>query len=128
VSKVTDANEYRRKVRKIIELPSGAVFEIRKLSPLRMAEVIDIGDGVDQVKIANSIRDNLVTLMRVVIPSCVVRPKIVLYDTDKKGELSFDDLEPDDLYALLDQVYEHSGLGPDEIEEREDFPEEQDAE
>jgi len=120
---VTSADEYRARQRKIVTLPSGFVFEIRKMSPLTFAEMFELvgaspndPQGVAEEKV----RENVYEILKLVIPKCVVSPKISLEATDE-DVLALEDLDMDDFFALLDEISTFSGLGAEDMEERQSF-------
>jgi len=128
-SKFTTPAEYREKSRKSVELPSGATFEIRKISPLVYSEILEkIGVKpleADNPEAENIIRERILDVMKYAIPKCVVRPRIAISpDVNDESVLDFDDLDLGDVRVLLDVVYEFSGLTPEANEERENFREE----
>ncbi len=120
---VTTVKEYIAKQRKMVELPSGFVFEIRKMSPLtftKMFELIGVRPNETKEETEEKIQGGLQEILELVIPVCVVNPRIVL-GLAGENELSLDDLDMDDFLALLDEITEFSGLGKEDVEERESF-------
>ena len=120
--KITSPKEYLKGQRKQITLPSGAVFEIRKLSPIAFGEVLKIMGPETARDMDDIVRDKIVDIMKVIVPRCVVKPKITLEETDDKDKLSLEDLEMQDVFALLDEVYAFSGLSTEDVEEKKSFP------
>ncbi len=119
----TSAKEYRARQRKTITLPSGFVFEIRKMSPLVFTKMFDlIGvTGSDSSEVAKKkVQEGLQKILELVIPRCVIKPKISL-EPAGEDELSLDDLEMDDFLMLLEEITTFSGLSEGSIEERESF-------
>ena len=121
--KITSPKEYLKGQRKKITLPSGAVFEIRKLSPIAFGEILKITGPETARDMDDVIRDKIVDIMKVIVPRCVVKPKITLEETDDEDKLSLEDLEMQDVFALLDEVYAFSGLSTEDTEERKSFRE-----
>lgn len=124
--KVTSASEYRKKSRMLVELPSGAVFEIRKLSPLVYGEALEqVGispaEGAEQVDAV--VRKNIFSLMKLIVPKCVISPKISV-SPSSDDELDYEDIELADLTRLMDEIYKFSGLTVEAEQEREEFREE----
>ncbi len=120
---VTTVKEYVAKQRKMVKLPSGFVFEIRKMSPLtftKMFELIGVRPNETEEETEKKVQEGLQGILELVIPVCVVRPRIVLGPAGK-DELSLDDLDMDDFLALLDEITEFSGLDKKSVEERESF-------
>lgn len=122
--KITSPKEYLKGQRKRITLPSGALFEIRKLSPVAFGEILKIMGPETARDMDDVIRDKIVDIMKVIVPRCVVKPKITLEDTGDEDKLSLEDLEMQDVFALLDEVYAFSGLTTEDVEERKSFREE----
>ena len=128
--KVTSASEYRKGKRTVVELPSGATFEIRKLSPLAFGELlnfIEVREGATEEETTAKVRGEIVNIMKTIIPQCIVTPKIVFdanmteKEMDKKNIIDFADLDLNDVFVLLDAVYEFSGLTEEAAEERTRF-------
>jgi len=129
--KIATAKEYRKAMTKVIRLPSGFYFRIRKMSPQAMAQLMDIYGEVlprgrreltpeEREKIREIGHEKFAEILKIVIPSCVVEPKIVENATSE-DELSLDDLSSDDLFALLDEITAFSGLTVEAAKERETF-------
>ena len=119
--KITSPKEYLKGQRKKITLPSGAVFEIRKLSPIAFGEILKITGPETARDMDDVIRDKIVDIMKIIVPRCVVKPKITLEETDDEDSLSLEDLEMQDVFALLDEVYAFSGLSTEDTKERKSF-------
>ncbi len=120
---VTTVKEYVAKQRKKVELPSGFVFEIRKMSPLtftKMFELIGVSSVDNEEETERKIQEGLQGILELVIPVCVVKPKIVIGDAGE-DELSLDDLDMDDFLALLEEITDFSGLDKESVEGRESF-------
>jgi len=123
--KTTSPAEYRKKSRKIVELPSGAVFEIRKLSPLvygAALEKMGVKADTSPDSAESVVRENIFELMKTVVPKCVMSPKVAV-DPVSEDELDYEDIELADLTMLLDEIYKFSGLSVQAQEEREEFRE-----
>ena len=110
----------------MIELPSGFVFEIRKMPPLvyaKMTDLIGVRSNDSPEVIEEKVQKGQRAMMELVVPRCVVKPKIVL-ENPKEDELTIDDLEMGDFLALLEEISEFSGISKESIEERESFRDE----
>ena len=127
---ITSASEYRKGKRHEVELPSGARFEIRKLSPLAFGELlkfIEVREGATEEETTAKVRGEIVNIMKTIIPQCVVTPTIVFdanmteEEMDEKNVIDFADLDLNDVFVLLDAVYEFSGLTEEAAEERTKF-------
>lgn len=124
MDEVTSAKAYRERQRKIVTLPSGFVFEIKKMSPLtftKMFELIGVGTDVTGERAEEMVKEKLYDVLKLIIPECVVNPKIVLESTDDEDALALEDLEMDDFFALLNEISEFSGLGEESIKDRDRF-------
>lgn len=124
MDEITLASEYRAKQRKIVTLPSGFTFEIRKMSPLVFAKMFDVlgyEANVSKEQTESIIKEKLEEILKLIIPNCVVKPKISLEPTDDEEVLCLEDLEMDDFYTLLDEISNFSGLSEDDMKERELF-------
>jgi len=120
----TSASEYRAGQRRMVTLPSGYVFEIRKMSPLTFSElfnVIGVEANASEEVAAERVRENLVEVIKVVIPKCVVKPKIALEASDDEDVLSLEDLDMDDFTVLFEEISAFSGIGEKETDDRESF-------
>jgi len=125
------AEEYRKRVRKTVEAPSGFKFVIRKLNLKTLARLMEVygetptGDLSEKQKalLADKLKGRLEDIVEVVLPNCIVKPKVVLNETTKKDELALADLEPDDLIFLVNTITDFSGLTGEAAEERKSFPE-----
>lgn len=128
MSKIATASEYRKKQRKLVELPSGFIFEIRKLSPIAYGEVLDkMGIKPTQAnseEAENIIRDRMLDVMKLVLPEGVVSPKIAI-ESDDEDVLLFSDLDLNDVTVLLEEIYDFSGLTSEAQVEREEFREDE---
>ena len=130
---ITSAKKYREGKTKVVTLPSGDVFMIKKPGGRTMAKVsqlfeinIDLQDNPSKEEIAKELaglhlQDNLVEIMDLLIPGCVVEPKVSLVETHDEHTLFIDDIEYNDLYALLDEIMAFSGLSEQSMKERESF-------
>ena len=108
----------------MVTLPSGYVFEIRKMSPLTFSElfnVIGVEANASEEVAAERVRENLVEVIKVVIPKCVVKPKIALEASDDEDVLSLEDLDMDDFTVLFEEISAFSGIGEKETDDRESF-------
>lgn len=123
--KITSAKEYRNARRHEVELPSGAVFVIRKLSPMAFTDLLNIfGDvTLTQEQATATVRENIVGIMKAIIPKCVVSPKVSFEYTEDEDVLYMEDIEPEDMFALLDAVYSFSGITAEASVERQNFRE-----
>ncbi|RLG45123.1 MAG: hypothetical protein DRN81_02665 [Thermoproteota archaeon] len=128
---VTTAKEYREKMTKIVTLPSGFNFRIRKMPPLALAKLMSIYDEAlpatgreltpeEEEKMKEIGKRRFAEIIKVVIPDCIVEPKVSL-NPSSEDELSLDDLAADDIFKLLDEIMEFSGLGEAAKKARESF-------
>ena len=100
--------EDRRKARKLVELPSGAVFEIKKIDVLSCARIFkknksvldEIAKEQDELKLAELLRGKEVMAL---ISESVTKPTIV--DLVRGPEdLSIHDIEGMDLITLFNEI------------------------
>jgi len=64
-------------------------------------------------------REKFPELMSDMICSCVVLPKVTA--NPEKDSICIDDIGPNDLYALMGEIFSFSGLTPEEIRARKSF-------
>ena len=100
--------EERRRARKLVPLPSGAVFEIKKIDVLSCARIFKKNKGVldeiakeqDELKLVELMRSKEVTAL---ISGSVTKPTIV--DLAKgPDDLSIHDIEGMDLITLFNEI------------------------
>lgn len=89
-------DKYRRNRKKVVEVtaPSGLKYKIRNMSTrtyLRIADKIGI-KGME------------VRVTELILEECVLYPKI------GKDGIDIDELDPEDVFFLLDQIFKLSGL------------------
>ena len=133
----TTAEEYLAGKIKKVTLPSVTatgkhpIFVIRKIPPkaaLELAGLLELPEDADLENINEAlstinVREKLPELIDIVIPACVVKPKI---KKEKKNEecpkcLCIDDLEIEDLVALFEEILEFNGLTAKGIKKRQKF-------
>ena len=134
--KIATASEYKSKRRRNVTLTEGDIFVVRKMSPMVYGNALraigvttedfnEDGTLVDEEDVKARINKDIIEVMRYVIPRCIVKPKVVsTSEEETESSIVFDDIDEADLTLLINAVYEFSGLGPKETEERKDFPEE----
>lgn len=126
--KVSSVKDYKKKVQatKLIELPSGAVFKVRKLKilPFLKSDVIpnnllpllkNIGEGsinFDKLE-TEALEDpkllkKLTDVMEIMVMGAVVEPKITKEETDES--ICIDDLDEDDLQFLFNWIQKENKL------------------
>jgi len=119
------AAEYKSKAIKEVPLPSGFVFKIRRIPPRLIPGLTDIGEYKNPKEMTMAERreamSKLMEHMMVVIPACVVEPKIVTGDSVPEDAIHFDDLAFDDLFALYTAIIDHTGLTAKAAEKRKKF-------
>lgn len=100
------AKEYKEKSMKVVTTKSGASFTIRKISVGVLSELSAVYSK------SKPQEQDLPTILRILVPACVVDPKIVLEDP-APNELALDDLNADDTFELLEEIVNFSGVtGP----------------
>jgi len=101
---VVSPEEYRKAKTKIVSVPSGYNFKIRKMTP-------EVADALLK-KLATKEElppETLPELIELVLPACVIEPKIVASEGTSEA-LSVDELDPGDKIVLFMEVIDFSGL------------------
>jgi len=137
--KATEAKAYSSGKTKAVTLPSilpdgtHPVFIIRKMPPrtaIKLLGVLKINVDIDleakpEKALKRAMKDldaqKLLEVVNIVIPDCVVEPRIVPGKAEGTDELSIDDIELDDLFHLFDKIWEWSGLTEKAAKERAKF-------
>jgi hypothetical protein len=122
-----DAKTYRERNRKIVTIDD-IEWTIRKIPPSALGEVMKL-TGMEPAtteeakKMAEEkIKTKLFDIAKVVIPACVLNPKVEV-DTKDENKLDFDDLSFVAMTELLDVIYKFSGITPEAMKEKEQFRE-----
>jgi len=98
--------DYKEKSMKVVTTKSGASFTIRKVSVGVLTELSSVYSGKKPQD------QDLPKILRIIVPNCVVEPKIVLKDP-QPNELALDELNADDTFDLLEEIVNFSGvMGP----------------
>jgi len=100
--------EDRRRARKLVELPSEAVFEIKKIDVLACARIFKKNKGIldeiakeqDELKLAELLRSKEVLAL---LSESVTKPTIVDLVTGPE-DLSVNDIEGMDLITLFNEI------------------------
>ena len=114
---MTFAEEYRKQLYKVVEVPSGFKFKIRKLTLTAFNELMKAappakpGEPVDFSKFTEKIP--------VVLLECVVEPK--LSDRPSKNRLSVHELSAVDQQVLFMEILKLSGLTEEALEKLKSF-------
>lgn len=141
--KVTSASVYRDSKRKEVELPSvlpdgsHPIFVIGKPGPriaVKILELLNIGDKepeeISPEEAAKKVKESLkgvdvrlraIEMIDILVPGCVVSPRVTLEHTDDPDILNIDDIEISDQFFLLNIIMEFSGLTKEKAEKRK-FP------
>lgn len=144
--KTTSASEYRDSKRKEVELPSvlpdgsHPIFIIGKPGPrvaMKILDVLNIGgeepeelgpeEATERVKESLKgvdVRLRAIEMIDILIPGCLVSPRVTLEHTNDVNLLHIDDIEISDQFFLLDAIMEFSGLTQEKAEDRK-FPSKQ---
>ena len=127
----TQASEYRKGRTKLVTVASGATFRIRKAPPqtvLRLFKAFGIkvkaSDKERQIKerIAKlEVGEKVESAMSILLPDCVIEPKVILKGNPKGNEVLIEELHPLDAFDLLDEVVDFSGLSEEAAKTRESF-------
>jgi len=122
---VTPASQYKKLHRKLVKLPSDAVFEIRKIPRRLFFELADIIPQIQKVKpndvLTKEQTEAFQTLYNKLLTNCVTKPKIVL-SNPKEDELSIDDIPLEDQMSLTTEIFNFSGLSAAAEEARKNLP------
>jgi len=114
--KPTSASEYRkiledrRRARKLVALPSGATFEIRKVGLLAFSRIFrNKRSLLDEIKKAQNDESKLLKLLRSpevgdLFCQAVTDPVIVVEETGNDRELCYLDIEEMDLIVLFNEI------------------------
>lgn len=121
--KIISAKDYKVSTRKIVVLPSTAVFRIKKMPPRVLAQVLALtGAGMTEEEIGEKMQENLMELLDIVLPECVIEPQIVGQGAEANDDqLSINDLGMGDAQALLMQIMDHSGFSQEDMDELQSF-------
>ncbi len=131
MEKVTSGNEYRAKRRKIIELPSGDKFWLKKPGKTALVELMDLFDlntsadvteldydtVMEEAKKKVLSTEELAHLIDVLFVHCVLRPKIVLEYTENDDEIWIEEIDPMDTAALFRELFEWIGFAPEKVKD-----------
>ena len=130
--KPVSAKEYRKAMTKVIRLPSGFHFKIRKMPPSALAKLMKVYGELpparrdltpeEKERLRRTGMEKFADIIAAIIPDCVVEPKIST-NPKSEDELSLQDLPSDDLFALLDEITAFSGLTGPTAKARETFRE-----
>jgi hypothetical protein len=121
--KASQASEYLKLSRKLLTVPSGAIFEIRKMPRSIFFQVSSYIDAIKDMKIDNiaAISDEqqkaFTQMYNTVLTSCITNPKVVM-DVINTEQLSIDDIGFEDQAALINGVFALSGMTAKDDEER----------
>jgi hypothetical protein len=115
---VVTVAEYRARVRKVVEAPSGASFEVRKLKQqdfvpkglvaLTIETMKEVPEEVAREYLKNH-PDEVLAIEEVVLVKGVVAPRLTVIGDDSKG-LHVDELEEADRKFLFDTITDFSGM------------------
>lgn len=112
--------EYRKKNVKEVEI-DGFRWTIRKMTVNALAKLTDLYEK--EPKSDAELRKLLPSVVRALLPECVVDPKVSLNPSD--GSLSVDEIDAKTAMELVTQITEFSGLTGPAAALRERFRQEQ---
>jgi len=115
------ASEYRRRTTKIITVPSGFQFVIRKVPAKTLMKLMSLYEGKPNTD--EAMRKILPDVLKVLLPDCVAHPKVVL-ENPQGNEILLDEIEARDAIELVTQITNFSGLTGPMALERETFRQE----
>jgi len=134
---VTKAEEYLAGKHKKVKLPSilpngkHPVFIIRK-PPMRviieLLRILDVSLDVDKnpevlergfMEAWNSmdVKEKIAGFIDLLLPACVVEPRITL-DPNEKDAIYIDDLDMEDQFKLLEEIWDFAGLSKEAEKQR----------
>ena len=119
---MTFAEEYRKRLYKVVEVPSGFKFKIRKLTMKAFSELVKVAPPAkpgEPVDLAKEDLDTFIEVAHKVLLECVVEPKLA--ERPKKDVLSVYELSAEDQQFLLFEILKLSGLAEEQLEELERF-------
>ena len=120
------ASQYRKANRKTVQV-DGFDWTIRRLPPEVLSEVMDL-TGVEvsttaiteAEKMGEKLKPKVFEIVKVVLPACVLDPKIVVVQ-ENDDELALEDVATTTAFALLDEIYAFSDLSKEAFEKRRKF-------
>ena len=135
--KATSAAEYKKARYKAVELPSlltdgsHPVFIIRKPPPkiyVKLLEMFNVQVTIDSdpeeieraltgQAMREDIKAKLPQFLEILLPACVVEPRVTTDPNDKEA-LHIDDIDSKDQFALLEAILDFAGLSERAEEER----------
>lgn len=80
-------------------------------------ENLDVKERFKEMLSKENLAEKVLSIVDILIPACVVKPKVVAGPA-AKGELSVDELEFEDIFALFDEILSFSGLTEESYAER----------
>jgi len=122
---ITSAQEYKARRQKVVRLPSGALFKIRKISPKVLGQLfsaLNVQPGNPE-QLQQSFIDKLPLVIDILFPSCIVEPRVEVNPSDP-NVLSVDDIDPNDAFFLINAIMEFSGLTEEAMRQKRNFRQE----
>lgn len=117
------ASSYRATIQKTVTL-EGFNWTIRKVPPTvlgRVMEITQLKAGSTQAEAEEAVRSKIFDIAKIILPACMVSPKVTLSGVGDDNTLTFDELSVNVMNGLLDEIYDFSGLGPEAQAERQAF-------
>ena len=128
--KIATAKEYKGEAHFIMHLPSGFNWKMRNIPGELMPDLMTIYNeqrGVEYESMTNEQRmtyiKRVVDGLRVIVPACAIEPKVVAGKEESDDAISFRDINFQDLFAILGELFQRIGATPEEAARRENFPE-----
>lgn len=132
---ITTANEYTNKREKVVQLPSGAVFKIRKLSAFDFIKdgeiprfMKQVNKSSDKTKVLDTMSDKdkaeALELLTKVVCAGTVEPNVVDKPADEctDNELSINTVDDSDKKYLLEQIVSMTSMTSQDMDVIEKFP------
>jgi hypothetical protein len=120
LEEVSSGSDYRKGKRQVVQLPSGHKFLIKKPSGKTLTKLLNIFEGEiteadlgeEHVKqlLKSMSPQQIVAFIEDIMASCVLRPKIVSYDTEKDNEVWVEDIDVEDYVKLFEAVMKFSQM------------------
>jgi len=109
---------------KTVTAPSGKKYTIKKMPRKTFVSIMKlIPATTDEEEAREAMMSNLVELSDTLLPECVVKPKISTQPTQSNDPnvIYIEDLDIPDIFFLISEIFDISGLSPDKMRAREKF-------
>ncbi len=132
IGQPTSGAEYRAKRRKLITLPSGDKFLLKKPGKTALVELmkilgaqvaaenvkdLDFESMVEASKEVQLSTEQLASLIDLLFAHCVLRPKIVFEYTEEDDEIWIEEIDPIDTTYLFQEIFVWINLSPESVKD-----------